>query len=133
MCFLAATALLGCGGQATAHPVRSGEPPARARDSAPAVPLQAAKHETIEASKLSASDGCELDLHCDAGDVRVTCEGANDGTDTSACNCHWRDTSFPIGGTFSGEGAQACHAAGTACVSAVDRALQDIELQREAW
>jgi hypothetical protein len=67
-----------------------------------------------------AVDGCELDLRCERGDLRVDCDDEQDGTGTSLCDCYLngkqlRTTSGPI----SDPGAASCYAAAPGCLAAI--------------
>jgi len=63
-------------------------------------------------------DGCQLELTCDAGKLTVSCDGEEDGTGTSLCDCYLdgqrvhRFNSAP----WPGEGAHTCHAAAALCL-----------------
>jgi len=65
---------------------------------------------------VSLTDGCKLGLRCDGRDLWVECDGENDGTNTSLCEC-WRDGQQQriSGSPYAGEGPDACFAAAAAC------------------
>ena len=61
----------------------------------------------VTPSDLSPTDGCEATYTCNAGTMVVTCDGENDGTNTSLCSCHLNGQSR-YGGLVGGEGVDAC-------------------------
>jgi hypothetical protein len=65
-------------------------------------------------------DGCKLKLACQPGELTITCDGEQDGTGTSLCECY-RDgqtVRLPRSDPWPGEGAQTCHAAAALCLQA---------------
>lgn len=68
---------------------------------------------------VSYTDGCRLGLRCGGSDLWVECDGENDGTNTSLCEC-WRDGEQKrmAGSPYPGEGPDACFAAAVACTKA---------------
>jgi hypothetical protein len=67
---------------------------------------------------VSPNDGCSLGLTCAGRELWVECDGENDGTNTSLCEC-WRDRQEQrIGNLFPGEGPEACFAAAADCSKA---------------
>ena len=63
-------------------------------------------------------DGCKLELACRPGKLTVTCDGEQDGTGTSLCECY-RDgqtVRLPRSDPWVGEGAHTCHAAAALCL-----------------
>lgn len=74
------------------------------------------RYVSVNASEHSQTDGCTAALSCTGGDLWVECDGENDGTNTSLCEC-WRDRQeHNLGGNpFPGEGPDACFAAAAEC------------------
>jgi hypothetical protein len=65
-------------------------------------------------------DGCKLELACQPGKLTVTCDGEQDGTGTSLCECY-RDgltVRLPRSDPWAGEGARTCYAAAALCLRA---------------
>lgn len=63
-------------------------------------------------------DGCKLELACQPGKLTVACDGEQDGTGTSLCECY-RDgqtVRLPKNDPWAGEGAHTCHAAAALCL-----------------
>lgn len=65
-------------------------------------------------------DGCKLELACSPGRLTVTCDGEQDGTDTSLCECYrnGQTVRLPKSDPWAGEGAHTCHAAAALCLQA---------------
>jgi hypothetical protein len=65
-------------------------------------------------------DGCKLNLECAPGKLSVVCDGEEDGTGTSLCDCYFNGKPLPLPGTdvWPGEGPGTCHAAAPACLQA---------------
>ena len=66
-------------------------------------------------------DGCKLELACQPGKLTVACDGEQDGTGTSLCECY-RDgqtVRLPKSDPWPGEGAHTCHAAAALCLQAI--------------
>ena len=75
------------------------------------------EHTTLKPSELSARDGCELRLRCGKTAVRTECDGENDGTNTSLCDCE-RDgvrDQHVLKDLYQGEGPDSCLAAAVHC------------------
>jgi hypothetical protein len=66
------------------------------------------------------ADGCKLSLECAPGKLSVVCDGEEDGTGTSLCDCYLdgRPLPLPKPKVWPGEGANTCHAAAAACLKA---------------
>ncbi|MDF3071084.1 MAG: hypothetical protein K0R38_6685 [Polyangiaceae bacterium] len=65
-------------------------------------------------------DGCKLELACQPGKLTITCDGEQDGTGTSLCECY-RDgqtVRLPRTDPWPGDGAHTCHAAAALCLEA---------------
>jgi hypothetical protein len=81
------------------------------------VPLQVMPR---SAEFVNRVDGCQLELACQPGKLTVTCDGEEDGTGTSLCECY-RDgqtVRLPRSEPWPGEGAETCHAAAALCLQA---------------
>jgi hypothetical protein len=75
---------------------------------------------TVSATDQSAHDVCRANFHCPgARTVLVTCDGENDGTTTSLCECEERGKRASVSGTVPGEGPDSCLAAGDRCLVAL--------------
>lgn len=63
------------------------------------------------------TDQCSMPFQC-AGDVRleVSCDGENDGTFTSLCECYINGKLVPLDGLFKGEAPESCSAAVSLCL-----------------
>ena len=75
------------------------------------------EHTTLKPSELSARDGCVLRLHCGSTEVQTECDGENDGTNTSLCECE-RDgvrDAHVLKDPYQGEGPESCLAAAVHC------------------
>jgi hypothetical protein len=75
------------------------------------------EHTTLKPSELSASDGCVLRLRCGNTAVQTECDGENDGTNTSLCECE-RDgvrDAHVLKNLYQGEGPESCLAAAVHC------------------
>jgi hypothetical protein len=73
---------------------------------------------TIKPSELSSIDGCKLELTCGNEKLVTECDGENDGTNTSLCDCkingkEARHVSNPV----RGEAPEACLRAAEKCLS----------------
>lgn len=74
---------------------------------------------TVTPSELSPTDGCEATYTCSEGVLVVSCDGENDGTGTSLCDCDADGEFFyPYGELFEGEGPDSCFNALSSCVRA---------------
>jgi hypothetical protein len=84
------------------------------------VPLQEFPRATEPRSRESVSpvDGCKLELTCQVGKLTVTCDGEQDGTGTSLCDCYLdgQTLRLPESDPWPGEGAQTCHNAAPLCL-----------------
>lgn len=77
-----------------------------------------ARYVSVSPSELSPSDGCTLGLTCAGREFWLECDGENDGTNTSLCQC-WRDRQEQrIGDLFPGDGPDACFSAAAECFNA---------------
>jgi hypothetical protein len=75
------------------------------------------EHASLKASELSARDGCALSLGCGSTKVEVTCDGENDDTNTSLCDCY-RDgvpDKHALKDLYEGEAPDSCLAAAVQC------------------
>jgi hypothetical protein len=72
---------------------------------------------TIQPSELSARDGCVLRLRCGNTAVQTHCDGENDGTNTSLCECERNGVrdAHVLKDLYPGEGPEACLAAAVDC------------------
>lgn len=71
-------------------------------------------------SALSRTDACELVLRCGGVQSVVTCDGNNDGTEASSCQCVRKGTPVPLPqSVYAGEAPQSCLAAAQHCVEQV--------------
>lgn len=94
------------------------EAPCRCGPLKPSAALESCdvRYVSVNASSLSPTDGCTVGLSCAGHQLWVECDGENDGTNTSLCEC-WRDRyEANIGGPFPGEGPDACFAAAADCI-----------------
>ena len=72
---------------------------------------------TMKASELSARDGCAIRLRCGTTRVETWCDGENDGTNTSICECA-RDgvrDEHVLQNLYQGEAPDTCLAAAVHC------------------
>jgi hypothetical protein len=77
----------------------------------------ALEHIRVSASQLSARDGCAMRLRCGTTKVETWCDGENDGTGTSLCECA-RDgvrDDHRLQNPYQGEAPDACLAAAVRC------------------
>jgi hypothetical protein len=67
---------------------------------------------------LNHVDGCKLELTCQVGKLTATCDGEEDGTGTSLCDCYLdgQPLLLPKRDPWPGEGAPTCHAAAALCL-----------------
>ena len=75
------------------------------------------EHTMLKPSELSPRDGCELRLRCGNTAVQTQCDGENDGTNTSLCECE-RDgvrDAHVLKDLYQGEGPDSCLAAAVHC------------------
>jgi hypothetical protein len=73
---------------------------------------------TLTASELSQTDGCHASFSCDDGQqVSVSCDGENDGTNTSLCECQLADRTVSLPKPVRGEAPFACERALEPCLS----------------
>lgn len=69
-------------------------------------------------SELSKTDACDLVMRCGRVQTVVTCDGENDGTGSSLCECTRNGTAVQLASNvFAGEAPQSCLAAAQQCVS----------------
>lgn len=69
-------------------------------------------------SEHSKTDACDLVLRCSRVQTVVTCDGENDGTATSLCECTRGGTSVTLPqSVYSGESPQSCIAAAQQCLT----------------
>lgn len=77
--------------------------------------------ETIP-TKESRNDQCRGTFFCPgARTVLVTCDGENDGTNTSLCDCEERGKRASLSSTVPGEAPDSCLAAADRCLAALGR------------
>jgi hypothetical protein len=77
----------------------------------------ALEHTRLKASEQSVRDGCTLSLNCGSTEVDVTCDGENDDTNTSLCDCT-RDgvrDEHALKNLYQGEAPDSCLAAAVHC------------------
>jgi hypothetical protein len=73
----------------------------------------------LAASNLSRTDECRASFSCDDGRrVSVSCDGENDGTSTSLCECQVDGRSISLPNPIRGEAPLSCERAFEACLSA---------------
>lgn len=75
------------------------------------------EHTTLKPSELSPRDGCVLRLRCGNTAVQTYCDGENDDTNTSLCDCE-RDgvrDAHALKDLYQGEGPESCLAAAVHC------------------
>ncbi len=133
LCGMVAAALVtSCAGQSGpskgAEPVTSGAPsgePPRSGDApAPAGSCTGGPLE-ITPSEKSATDRCDATFYCPgARTILVTCDGENDGTGTSLCDCEERGKRASVNGTVPGEAPDSCIAAAGRCLLALGEPAQ---------
>lgn len=69
-------------------------------------------------SDASKTDACDLVLRCGRAQTVVTCDGENDGTGTSLCQCSRNGADVPLPqNVYPGEAPQSCVAAAQQCVT----------------
>jgi hypothetical protein len=74
----------------------------------------------ITSSPLSPTDGCDATFYCPgARTVLVRCDGENDGTGTSLCDCEENGRRASVSGTVPGEAPDSCLAAAERCLAAL--------------
>jgi hypothetical protein len=75
---------------------------------------------TIVPTNLSPTDGCEATFACDGPRaIEVTCDGENDGTNTSLCDCREGRKTAAVNGTVPGEAPDSCLAGAQRCLTAL--------------
>ena len=79
------------------------------------VPLQVIPRASEPVNQV---DGCKLELTCHAGKLSINCDGEQDGTGTSLCDCYLdgRPLRLPKRDPWAGEGANTCHSAAALCL-----------------
>jgi hypothetical protein len=66
---------------------------------------------------LTPTDQCTIPFRCDAGmRLEVKCDGENDGTFTSLCECYIDGKRVGLDGLFAGEAPDSCHSAVSQCL-----------------
>jgi hypothetical protein len=71
-------------------------------------------------SPESPNDRCDATFYCPgARTILVTCDGENDGTGTSLCDCEENGKRASVNGTVSGEAPDSCIAAAERCAAAL--------------
>jgi hypothetical protein len=70
------------------------------------------------ADAVSPVDGCMLELSCGPGKLSIRCDGEEDGTGTSLCECSLsgQPLRLPRSGVWPGVGAETCHDAAALCL-----------------
>jgi hypothetical protein len=101
------------------RPVRAPEPAAAQRDTLHGG-LGAPQCSTLGVEitpDLTPTDQCTIPFTCDAGlRLEVKCDGENDGTFTSLCECYIDGKRVGLGGLFAGEAPGSCYAAVSQCL-----------------
>jgi hypothetical protein len=93
--------------------------PEVATETAPAGSCTVSSLETM-ATRESRNDQCRGTFFCPgARTVLVTCDGENDGTNTSLCDCEERGKRASVSGTVPGEAPESCLAAADRCLAAL--------------
>ena len=73
----------------------------------------------LKASELSPADACRASFSCDDGrQVSVSCDGENDGTNTSLCECQLGDRTVSLRKAIRGEAPHSCELALEPCLKA---------------
>lgn len=71
---------------------------------------------------VTPTDRCRTDFSCDDGrQISVSCDGENDGTDTSLCECLIAGHTRSVTGVYRGEAPRSCERALEACLSAATK------------
>jgi hypothetical protein len=66
---------------------------------------------------LTPTDQCTIPFTCDTGmRLEVKCDGENDGTFTSLCECYIDGKRVGLDGLFAGEAPDSCFAAVSQCL-----------------
>jgi hypothetical protein len=74
----------------------------------------------VTRSELSPRDRCDATFYCPgARTILVTCDGENDGTGTSLCDCEENGRRASVGGAVPGEAPDSCLAAANPCLAAL--------------
>ena len=97
-------------------------PPPPVARSEPAAPSGACtvRALTVSATEESSHDVCNATFYCPgARTVLVVCDGENDGTNTSLCECEERGKRASFSKPIPGEGPDSCLAAGDRCLAAL--------------
>jgi hypothetical protein len=75
---------------------------------------------SVSATDESSHDRCHATFYCPgARTVLVACDGENDGTATSLCECEEHGKRASVAGTVPGEGPDSCLAAADRCLTAL--------------
>ena len=73
-------------------------------------------------AELSPTDRCRASFDCDDGrEVSVSCDGENDGTDTSLCECELDGRTRPLPNPIRGEAPFSCERALELCLAATQK------------
>lgn len=98
------------------------EPACRCAPKQPVVELDGCSTNYVSVTPdVSLTDGCSLGVRCDGIDLWIECDGENDGTNTSLCECWGQGQPQRISGRpYPGEGPDACFAAAVACLKRTD-------------
>jgi hypothetical protein len=106
------------GGSSGAQPAGAtgGEPAEDGAAGAPGAENCVLREVTTTPTNLSPTDQCDATYDCDDDRAfTVSCDGENDGTNTSLCSCHSGQTGWNSGDLFQGEGPETCLAAAATC------------------
>jgi hypothetical protein len=97
------------------------EPPSAPSEPVPSGTCTVSSLETVP-TKESRNDQCRGTFFCPgARTVLVTCDGENDGTNTSLCSCEERGKRASVSGTVPGEAPDSCLAAADRCLVALGK------------
>ena len=67
---------------------------------------------------ITPTDQCDAAYTCDGErSLRVTCDGENDGTNTSLCTCYSGARSWHVSGVVQGEAPESCNNASDRCLA----------------
>jgi hypothetical protein len=95
------------------------EPPSVPSEPVPSGACTVSSLETTP-TKLSRNDQCRGTFFCPgARTILVTCDGENDGTTTSLCDCEERGKRASLSDTVPGEAPDSCLAAADRCLKAL--------------
>lgn len=72
----------------------------------------------LDGSEHSRTDSCQVSFSCDDGQqLSITCDGENDGTNTSLCECQFGDRPWSLSAPVRGEAPLSCEHAVEPCLA----------------